>query len=835
MFDSFCEQTIILENIPTDSEMTKPQCAALHPFDDGSAACCLAIEAVRFEIAPSPVTLDRSHFEHGLIQAVHSMLATTETLEFYQVLTNRVPSSTDGSAIRFGWVVVGRGGNKTEALRSAQTALFNFYRIISAFYTNIQIDIVADPQVMNDLVKPLYAPFITALRRAPFTHSFTTVMGDQEEPSVLPELHSSGIVWEPLIRAIALPSVPTAFVVHAFMPVTVPQQVIADAERDAAYVQQQIEALPSRLNTDYSSDALHVGGDVPVDRTMSALQTSHQSVFAVLQKRITAFKNRCASVEISLNSWEPIEKSLVGVSWACSTGSMIPVKTVTMTSGALWSDFEPLYDPCFSTETLYTPSELWSMVRLPEPPVDETSPLPCSRSRILPLRTPTDIGTCIGRAMLTSRTSVDACINVDTRLRHVYIVGQTGTGKSTLLLNMAIEEISRGNGITILDPHGSLVNDILERIPPKRRKDVVLVDPSGTGRFPALNPLAIPQSSRLGYTGIRDRILDELIDTFDVMYNLKNTGGPMFERYFRTVGALLMGSSAPTEYTPMLSMFDIIMSNRKLMEALAKRHGIDDPIPGQTIKSILDAKGEIELANVTPYITSKLARFLSQSTSRRTLCRRGCIDFDNILAKRKILLVDLSSGLIGSESAALIARQIILRLSVAALERGTSVSHPAHYIYADEFHHFASEQFASLLSEARKFRIGLVLAHQYTSQLKHHNSRVLDAVLGNVGTVITFRVGMEDAKLLGSIMAPQATVNDICGLPDFQVLVRSTGMSGGTPFSVTTRPRPPSFKHSSKRIKNTLATSCGCIALDADRELDEETKRIMSLGDISKE
>ncbi len=828
-----------VEAAPSHPAARSPLCAALRSFDDGSFVCCLAIEAVQFEIPPptdEKIDNRNARFETGLIRAVQALLATGEPIEFFQILTNRIPGGADGSMTRFGWVVVGRGPTVPDAMNRAQTNLVNLHSIITAFYGRIETCRVADPLVLLDLVRPLCAPYIKALRRVPVSPSLATGAFDLECPPILPALRPGGLAWEPLIRALSSPPNHCAFVVHAFLPVSVPGQIIESIEKDAVTIHGLIDTLVNRSGPGYVIMDRVNGVDAVVDQheTMAILLTTRQNVLDTIHRRIMALKDRCGAVELSINSWEPLNSGLVGVTWACCTGNNIPVRTMNMAAGALWSDYTPLYDPCFSADTIYTPSELWGIVRLPESPVDETSPLPCSRSRILPLRTPGEAGTCLGHALYTGKSVGNACIDEETRLRHVYIVGQTGTGKSTLLLNMALDDITSGAGVTILDPHGSLITDILARIPPEREEDVVMIDPVGTGIFPALNPLAVPVSSRLGYTGIRDRILDELIDTFDIMYDLHSTGGPIFERYFRTMGALIMGPIAPEEYTPMLSMFDIVMSNRKLMETLVKRHGIDDPIPAQAAGNIMSAKGEVELANVVPYITSKLTRFISQSTCRRMLCRKGCLDFDDILARRKILLVDLSPGIIGSDSAALIARQIIMRLTVAALERGVSDCNPSHYIYADEFHNFASEHFASLLSEARKFRLGLVLAHQYTSQLLKRNGRVLNAVLGNVGTVVTFRVGVEDARLLSTIMAPQAGINDICGQPNFHALVRSTGLSGNTPFSLTTRPRPATNSIRGETIRKSSAGKYGSTAEEADKELDEETKRMVNLSEAIK-
>jgi hypothetical protein len=206
------------------------------------------------------------------------------------------------------------------------------------------------------------------------------------------------------------------------------------------------------------------------------------------------------------------------------------------------------------------------------------------------------------------------------------------------------------------------------------------------------------------------------------------------------------------------------------------------------LKEVFDAGGELSLSNVVPYVSSKLNRFYASAQARRILCQERSLDFGTLLRDRRILLVELPKGRIGAETSALIARQIVAGLTTAALRFG-AVAGPSHFVYADEFHTFATERFALLMSEARKFRLGLVVAHQYTSQLKRRGDQtVLDAVLGNVGTVIAFRVGVQDAGLLGGVMAPRVKPEDIAGLPNFSACMRSVGELGNVPFVLKTLP-----------------------------------------------
>jgi type IV secretory pathway TraG/TraD family ATPase VirD4 len=381
-------------------------------------------------------------------------------------------------------------------------------------------------------------------------------------------------------------------------------------------------------------------------------------------------------------------------------------------------------------------------------------------------------------------------VDLSTRLQHVYIVGQTGTGKSTLMLHMALQDIEEGRGVTVLDPHGPLIEQLLDRIPARRRDDVILLDPADAEWCTGVNPLAISTDDPIQYVAERDRVIDELLDTFDVLYDLRVTGGPMFEQCFRTFLGVIVGTRRPDSYIPILPMLAVAMNSKALSRVLASRAAADDPVLVTTLETILDATGEAQLSAMAPYITSKLIRFYGPASARRILCQTRSLDFQSIIESRKILLAELPKTRLGAEAAALLARQIIVRLGQAAMSRRPGAEPSPHLIYADEFHTFATERFATLLSEARKFGLGLTLAHQYTSQLVTDRGRkVLDAVLGNAGTMVLFRVGLDDARLLDAAVAPRAGAHDIAGLPNFMAIVRSVGLSG-VPFTLRTLPPP---------------------------------------------
>jgi hypothetical protein len=304
----------------------------------------------------------------------------------------------------------------------------------------------------------------------------------------------------------------------------------------------------------------------------------------------------------------------------------------------------------------------------------------------------------------------------------------------------------------------------------------------------------------------------------------------MFEMYFRTFSTLLMGPQRPKDYIPLLTMFEDMMGRENLAKALATRHGANDPVAPNTLSIILKAGGEASLRNVVPYVTSKINRFIGNTATRHTLCQTECIDFNKIISERKILLAYLSPSTIGRDAATLIARQMILRLNIAAMKRGGAANVPLHFIYVDEFHTFASERFSSMLSEARKFRLGLVLAHQYTSQLiKGISPALLDSVLGNVGTTISFRVGTKDADLLKDVMAPRVHATDLSGLPNYNAVIRSSGNLGNVPFLMRMSPPSAPLNSSGDKIRDQSQSDFGRTLGDIDQQMEEEMKKFREI------
>ncbi len=376
------------------------------------------------------------------------------------------------------------------------------------------------------------------------------------------------------------------------------------------------------------------------------------------------------------------------------------------------------------------------------------------------------------------------------RLRHVYVLGATGTGKSTLLLNMALQDIRDGKGVCLIDPHGDLYEELLRHMPRARwqqQRDVVLFDPTDLEHPVGLNFF----ECRSPYPDVeRSLLINELLAILDMLYDLHLTGGPMFEQYMRNALRLLL--DAGEDYT----MVDLPL----VFESDAFRHHLlarcsDPAVVGFWRGQAERAGGEAALTNMAPYITSKLNQFTGNPLLRAILGQsRSTIDLRQCMDEGKVLLVNLAKGQLSSLDSYLLGMLLIGMIFRAALGRGElppARRRPWH-VYIDEFQNFLTPSIGQMLSEARKYGLALVLANQHMTQLKNHvRGNLLETVLGNVASMLLFRLGVDDAHLLHSFMGPRLSAEDLEYLPDHTVACRLVNrLRPMPPFVFTTCPPP---------------------------------------------
>lgn len=368
------------------------------------------------------------------------------------------------------------------------------------------------------------------------------------------------------------------------------------------------------------------------------------------------------------------------------------------------------------------------------------------------------------------------------RRRHLYLIGQTGTGKSNLIANMAGEDIRRGKGVAVIDPHGDLVEHILGLVPPARSEDVIYFDPGDLNRPIGLNMLEYDFNRPEEKTFI----VNEFIGIFDKLYDLKQTGGPMFEQYMRNALFLMM-EDAINEPATLMEVPRLFSDAEFRRRKLARIH--NPVVIDFWEKEASKAGGEASLANITPYITSKFNNFTANDYLRPIIGQiKSAFDFRRVMDESKILLVNLSKGRIGDINAGLLGMIFVGKLLKAALSRVDIDQEKRRdfYLYIDEFQNFTTDSIAVILAEARKYRLNLILAHQFIAQL---TEKIRDAVFGNVGSIVAFRVGAGDAEFLVKQFEPVFKEQDLINLDNFNAYVKLLVRGETTkPFNIKTLP-----------------------------------------------
>lgn len=364
-------------------------------------------------------------------------------------------------------------------------------------------------------------------------------------------------------------------------------------------------------------------------------------------------------------------------------------------------------------------------------------------------------------------------IKPDDRRRHMYVLGKTGMGKTSLIQNMAIQDIRAGRGVAVLDPHGDLAETCLASVPSSRINDVVYFNPADR-EFPvAFNVMEVPPYSDA------DLNASGIVGTFHKLF--ADSWGPRLENTLRHAVLSLMAYPGSTLIEVLTLLLD-----EKFREKVIRDE--KDPVLRRFWNKQFREYSAKFRAEVVEPVQNKVSQFLTNPLIRNIVGQtKSRFDVRDLMDKRKILIVNLSKGRIGEDNSALIGNLLIAKMQAAAMSRADSPEHlrPDFYLYIDEFHNFASYSFASILAEVRKYRLNLILAHQYVNQLVYRNdASVRDAVFGTVGTILSFRVGGDDGEILERHFAPEFRAGDLVNLSkySFYLQLMIDGMAG-RPFS----------------------------------------------------
>lgn len=396
-------------------------------------------------------------------------------------------------------------------------------------------------------------------------------------------------------------------------------------------------------------------------------------------------------------------------------------------------------------------------------------------------------GVILGKVKYRGKESLVRIKRAD-RTRHCYIIGKSGSGKSVLMTSMAIQDIQNGEGVGVIDPHGELVDDILPHIPKERADDVIIFDPSDISRPMGLNMLEYETDEQ------KDFAVQEMVGIFYKLFG-EEMIGPMFEHYMRNAMLALMEDkdNPPT----------LIEIPRMFTDDAFRKEKVAN-VKNLVVKSFWEQEYEQsqqgqQAADMLSYVISKIGRFLTNDMMRNIIGQsHSAFNIREVMDQKKILLVSLSKGKVGEVNSSLLGLIMVTKLQMAAMARADMAKDKRHdfYLYMDEFQNFATDSIATILSEARKYRLNLIMAHQYIAQLAENNdTKIRDAVFGNAGTMASFRVGAEDAEFLEKEFSPVFDQNDIINVEKYtanlKLLIDNTA---SRPFNMGTI-LPPEGDH----------------------------------------
>ena len=446
-------------------------------------------------------------------------------------------------------------------------------------------------------------------------------------------------------------------------------------------------------------------------------------------------------------------------------------------------DFIYRYQAMFKGKSLLNSEELATIFHFPNKQV-ETPHIHwlTAKSAPAPAQIPQE-GLYLGKSVYRG-LSRNIYISDKDRARHMYIIGKTGTGKSEFLMDMILQDIRAGKGVCFIDPHDS-VEKLLEYIPPERAEDVIYFDPSDTDRPMGLNMLEARTEEEKQF------VASSIINLMYKLYDPHKTGiiGPRFEHAIRNAMMTVMSEPGAT----FIEIVRVITDQKYLQELLPK---VQDPIVRRYWTDQIAQTSDFHKSEVLDYIVSKFGRFITDKMMRNIIGQsESAFNFRDVMDNGKILLINLAKGRIGEENSAFLGLILVPKILVAAMSRQDIPEKDRRdfNLYVDEFQNFATPDFATILSEARKYHLNLTVANQFIGQIEEE---VKNAVFGNVGTMISFRVGVQDANFLQHEFTPTFSEADLTNVERYHTFIKTI---------VDNEPMPP-------------------FSMDLTRDVEEERK-----------
>ena len=474
--------------------------------------------------------------------------------------------------------------------------------------------------------------------------------------------------------------------------------------------------------------------------------------------------------------------------------------------------FFPVVDlPYFKSVSILSSDELATIFHFPNKTV-ETPHIQWLKAKTAPVpsEVPQQKGTFIGQGYYRG-VKRPVKIGYEDRRRHVYIIGKTGVGKSVLLQDMAIQDIRAGHGVCVIDPHGDLIDNIIKYIPASRAEDVIYFDPSDTERPMGLNLLEARNEDQKHF------ISTSIINLMYKLYDPQRTGiiGPRFEHAVRNAMLTVMSDSGST----FVEVVRVLTDPKYVQELLPK---VQDPIVRRYWTDQIAQTSDFHKSEVLDYIVSKFGRFVTNKTMRNIIGQsQSAFDFRQVMDEGKILLINLSKGKLGEENSSFLGLVLIPKILVAAMSRQEIPEDKRRdfYLYVDEFQNFATPDFATILSEARKYHLNLTVANQFIGQMEEE---VKNAVFGNVGSLISFRVGVTDASYLQREYQPVFGESDLINIERFHSYMKTiVDNEPVPPFSVDMTKDMKTFKEGANEKVASAIIQLSRLKFGRPRELVE--------------
>ncbi|OGZ35933.1 MAG: hypothetical protein A2815_01345 [Candidatus Portnoybacteria bacterium RIFCSPHIGHO2_01_FULL_40_12b] len=441
--------------------------------------------------------------------------------------------------------------------------------------------------------------------------------------------------------------------------------------------------------------------------------------------------------------------------------------------GMFMNDFIYRYLPMMGHRSVLTSEELATLFHFPNKSV--TTPniywMNAKRSPA-PASIPT-AGLYLGKSTYRGLAK-PVYMDIDDRRRHMYIIGKTGTGKSEFLKDMIMQDIRSGQGLAVIDPHGDLIDDVLPMIPAKRAEDVILFDPSDTTRPMGFNMLEAQTEEQKHY------VVSSIIGLMYKLFDPNKTGiiGPRFEHAIRNAMLTVMYEKGST----FVEVVRVLTDANYVQELLPK---VQDPIIRRYWTDQIAQTSDFHKSEVLDYIVSKFGRFVTNKMIRNIIGQSdSAFNFRKVMDEKKILLINLAKGKIGEENSQFLGLILVPKILVAAMSRQDMPKDLRcdFFLYVDEFQNFATPDFAQILSEARKYKLNLIVANQFIGQMEEE---VKNAIFGNVGTLVSFRVGVTDANYLQHEFQPVFAEADLINVERYNAYVKTiVGGEPVTPFSM---------------------------------------------------